>query len=182
MKIRQQTVRKRRKSAATVAPVPVSMGPARSQLIDFKPSAESEKRKEEEKEREIALKTLRDEQAEEEAKAKAEEDARLSQHREELNTLLPQAEPQPQTPQESVKNEFRLNANNFRSLWAVVDTAGSFQCKLKSAPSSSTFTEHMKRQVCDFRQALITKGDVTVPLFHLGFSCCIRNGSVNWRN
>ena len=43
--------------------------------------------------------------------------------------------------------ELRLTANHFRSLWGVVDTSGSFQCKIKFAPSINSFSDHMKRQV-----------------------------------
>lgn len=39
-----------------------------------------------------------------------------------------------------------LSVSQYKALWASLGTAGSFQCKLKSAPSLIAFSEHLRKQ------------------------------------
>lgn len=44
-------------------------------------------------------------------------------------------------------SKLTMNASQFKTLWATLEPAGSFQCRLKMMPTIATFVEHMKRQV-----------------------------------
>lgn len=39
-----------------------------------------------------------------------------------------------------------LTVQKFKSLWSTLDTAGSFQCNLKTLPAVTNLTEHLKKQ------------------------------------
>ena len=117
-------------------------------MVDFRPRDDDhdgeEEQRQKKKESDAAIARLRAAEAEAKRREEEEEKVRLKE-KESVEALLKATE-EP-SPLETTKTEMRLNVNSFRSLWAVLETAGSFQCKLKSAPAIDSFTDHMKRQV-----------------------------------
>jgi hypothetical protein len=145
----QQVKRKRKVSIVPVVEEKIERGPARAQLIDFRPKDEDDIEEEErqKKQNETALAKLRAAEAEAKRREEEEEQVRLKE-KESVEALLKATEET--SALETAKTEMRLNVNSFRSLWTVLETAGSFQCKLKAAPNIGSFTDHMKRQVVLF--------------------------------
>jgi hypothetical protein len=152
--VRNQTKRVRKRSRTVIPDREEEMGPQSTHLIELKSIQSSrepshqviadEERLENERlanERLINEKEQARIRAEElERKAKEEEERQQTEAARLIATLrdVPQNEPP--------KTETQLSGAQFRSLWSVVETAGSFQCKIKFLPSMNAFTEHMKRQ------------------------------------
>lgn len=150
----RKQVKQRRRSKATISPVTAEeMGPERTHLVamqNLAPTRSEKVKTEEQLENERAQARIRQEQEEAEKEAQLAEELKVKEtvaNGKMLKAPLPlEAAPVDLAPVKQ-QNELRLTANHFRSLWSVVETSGSFQCKIKFSPSLNNFTEHIKRQV-----------------------------------
>lgn len=137
-----------------MSPSKLEMGAERSHLVAMQqlaPTRSPDKEKTEEQlANEMEQERIRKELEDDEQVAKVANDLKVKEsaaNEKMLTAPLPmEAAPADLAPVKQ-QNEMRLTANHFRSLWSVVETSGSFQCKIKFSPSLNNFTEHMKRQV-----------------------------------
>lgn len=156
------------------------MGPERTHLVamqNLAPTRSLEKEKTEEQlANERELQRIRQENADEEKAAREEEELRIKEsatNEKLLKEPLPMESAPSSLAPVKQQNEMRLTANHFRSLWSVVETSGSFQCKIKFSPSLNNFTEHMKRQVQIFFAQTPDSPPMNSCSFLLtGVSCC----------
>lgn len=71
-------------------------------------------------------------------------------------TVPPRPQPPKEQPLERIKEEKKnedelvmsptMSVHQFKALWSALGTAGSFQCKLRTPPSSHAVMEHLRRQ------------------------------------
>ena len=127
------------------------MGPEKTHLVAMQTLAptRSDKKSDEleaERRRERELARIKEQNAEEEKAIVEEQRKKESLDSKMIEEPLPVASAPADLAPVKQSSELRLTANHFRSLWAVVETSGSFQCKIKFAPSLNNFTEHLKRQ------------------------------------
>jgi len=117
------------------------------QLADL----QKDREKEEREQRELAIreaqerrriKELRDAELEAERRRKEEEAMLAAAKAINERKMLEDAE---RMKQEALL-ESVLTVQKFKSLWSTLDTAGSFQCNLKTLPAVTNLTEHLKKQ------------------------------------
>lgn len=133
------------------APVDIEIGPpAALELADLQVDREKEERLE--RERAIREREDRKRQQElEEAAAEAEKQRKAELQMQEAARVL--NERRQREEEEAAQRERELNGwdrtlavAKFKTLWATLSTAGSFQCNLKALPAITNLTEHLKKQ------------------------------------
>ena len=143
--------RKKEVRPDSAAPVDIEIGPpAALDLADLQVDREKEERLE--RERAVREREDRKRQQElEEAAAEAEKRRKADLQMQEAARVL--NERRQREEEEAAQRERELNGwdrtlavAKFKTLWATLSTAGSFQCNLKALPAITNLTEHLKKQ------------------------------------
>lgn len=124
-----------------------SGGGAPLQLADLQKDREKEEREQREQairqaQERRRLKELQDAELEAERRRKEEEAMLAAAKAINDRKMLEDAE---RLKQEAMLESI-LTVQKFKSLWSTLDTAGSFQCNLKTLPAVTNLTEHLKKQ------------------------------------
>lgn len=121
--------------------------PAPLELADLQVDREKEERLE--RERAVREREERKRQQElEEAAAEAEKRRRADEQLQEAARVLNERRQREEEEAAQRDNGWdrTLAVAKFKTLWATLGTAGSFQCNLKALPAITNLTEHLKKQ------------------------------------